>query len=74
MLLHLVNKCYKLNQVVYMFILGSCLALNLSYSGFCDWSKTCVCFNIDCSCDKYCHKWNDCCSDIDDISCPPPGK
>ena len=54
-----------------MFILGSCLALNLGYSGCCDWSLSPVCSNKGCSCDKYCHKWNDCCSDIANISCYP---
>ena len=65
-----------------MFILGSCLALNLCYTGCCDWSMSPKCFIKDCSCDKYCYKWNDCCSDIANISCyprpttptTPPGK
>ena len=52
-----------------MFILGSCLAHNLSYPGCCDWSVSPVCSNEECYCDEHCHKWNDCCSDIANISC-----
>ena len=52
-----------------MFILGSCLALNLNYTGCCESSLSPVCSDKGCYCDEYCHKWNDCCSDINDIAC-----
>ena len=54
-----------------MFILGSCMALNISYPGCCDWSLSPVCNHQQCRCDKWCYKWNDCCSDIANISCYP---
>ena len=54
-----------------MFILGSCLALDLSYSGCCVWSLTKHCSNNGCFCDQHCHKWNDCCNDVADIDCHP---
>ena len=54
-----------------MLILGSCLALNLNYSGCCLRSKTKICSNIDCNCQQNCHILNDCCSDIADIGCHP---
>ena len=66
-----VNEHYKLNQFFNIFILGSCLALNLSYSGCCVRSLLKSCSNDGCFCDQHCHKWNDCCSDIGDIGCHP---
>ena len=54
-----------------MIILGSCSALNLSYSGCCVRSYSPSCINNGCYCDKHCHFWNDCCSDIADIGCHP---
>ena len=54
-----------------MYILGSCLALNLSYSGCCVRSLLKSCSNNGCFCDQHCHKWSDCCSDIADIGCYP---
>ena len=54
-----------------MLILGSCLALNLGYSGCCVWSLSPFCNNNGCYCDQHCHMWNDCCSDIADIGCYP---
>ena len=54
-----------------MFIKGSCLALNLNYSGCCVWSLSQTCWNNGCFCDQSCHYWNDCCSDIYDIGCHP---
>ena len=54
-----------------MFILGSCKALNLKYSGCCVAMRTQSCINIDCHCDQHCYSNNDCCSDIDDIGCYP---
>ena len=55
-----------------MLILGSCLALNLSYSGCCVWSMSPPpCSNKGCYCDQSCHNHNDCCSDIADIGCHP---
>ena len=52
-----------------MLILGSCLALNLNYSGCCSWSNSPSCSNNGCYCDQNCHIFNDCCSDITDIGC-----
>ena len=54
-----------------MLMLGSCLALNLSYSGCCVESLSPNCSNNGCFCDQKCHSWNDCCSDIADIGCHP---
>ena len=62
---------YKLSHVVYLFILGSCLALNLGYSGCCKSLLTPICSHKGCYCDEHCHKWNDCCSDIANINCYP---
>ena len=52
-------------------MLGSCLALNLSYSGCCTMSMSPPCSNKDCYCDQNCYNANDCCSDIADIGCYP---
>ena len=52
-----------------MLILGSCLALNLNYSGCCLWFLSPPCMNKGCFCDQICHNTNDCCSDIADIGC-----
>ena len=57
-----------------MFILGSCKALNLSYSGCCLSSPSPNCKNGDCYCDLTCYSNNDCCSDITDIGCNPKNK
>ena len=54
-----------------MLLLGSCLALNLNYSGCCVRSKTQICSNIDCNCQQNCHILNNCCNDIADIGCYP---
>ena len=54
-----------------MLVLGSCLALNLNYSGCCVRSILQPCYNNECYCDQSCHIWNDCCSDIADIGCHP---
>ena len=54
-----------------MLILGSCLALNLNYSGCCIMFQSPACYNNECYCDQSCHTWNDCCSDIADIGCHP---
>ena len=55
-----------------MLILGSCVALNLNYSGCCVWSLSAPCrINGGCYCDDTCHTFNDCCSDITDIGCHP---
>ena len=54
-----------------MLILGSCLALNLSYSGCCITSVSPPCNNNGCYCDQNCYNGNDCCSDIADIGCYP---
>ena len=52
-----------------MLILGSCLALNLSYSGCCVRSKTQICSNNGCYCHQDCHIFNSCCNDIANIGC-----
>ena len=52
-----------------MYLLGSCLALNISYSGCCLWSLSPTCINDGCYCDHTCHTLGDCCSDIADIGC-----
>ena len=54
-----------------MLILDSCLALNLNYSGCCVISMSPPCSNNGCYCDENCYSWNDCCSDIANISCYP---
>ena len=55
-----------------MFILGSCKALNLEYSGCCLTALSPSCKNEVCYCDFQCHANEDCCSDIADIGCIPP--
>ena len=54
-----------------MLILGSCLALNLNYSGCCVMFLSPPCTNNGCYCDQTCHTLNDCCNDIADIGCHP---
>ena len=54
-----------------MLILGSCLALNLSYSGCCVLYLSRTCLNNECFCDQNCYMFNDCCNDISDIGCHP---
>ena len=51
--------------------IGSCVALNLSYSGCCAWSLSPTCFNNGCYCDKDCHHLGNCCSDVAVIDCHP---
>ena len=53
--------------------LGSCLSLNLGYSGCCDYSLTFICSDNGCYCDRLCHIHGDCCSDIASIGCHPVG-
>ena len=50
-------------------MLGSCLALALSYSGCCLSQLSSICSNNGCYCDQICHFYGDCCSDIADIGC-----
>ena len=52
-----------------MSILGSCKALNLSYSGCCLSPPSTSCKNEDCYCDFKCYSNKDCCSEITDIGC-----
>ena len=54
-----------------MLVLGSCLALNLNYSGCCVFSLSPPCNSNGCYCDQNCYIGNDCCSDIADIGCHP---
>ena len=54
-----------------MFILGSCLALNIGYPGYCRSSLSTVCSHKGCYCDQCCYKFDECCSDIANISCHP---
>ena len=51
--------------------IGSCLALNLNYSGCCDPFLSPLCSNNGCYCDQVCHIVGDCCSDVGDIGCYP---
>ena len=51
--------------------IGSCLALNLNYSGCCVFSLSPTCFSNGCFCDQACHILGDCCYDIGDIGCFP---
>ena len=51
--------------------IGSCLALNLNYSGCCEKSLSPPCSINGCFCDKDCHNEGDCCSDVADIECYP---
>ena len=53
-------------------MLGSCLALNLSYFGCCVSSLSPTCSNNGCYCDQNCHIMNNCCNDIADIGCYTP--
>ena len=55
----------------YLSCLGSCLSLNLNYSGCCDYSQPLLCSNNGCYCDQSCYSFGDCCSDIGNISCFP---
>ena len=60
----------KLN-LLYLLTIGSCLALNLSYSGCCLISLSTTCSNNGCFCDKSCHTFRDCCNDVVDVGCYP---
>ena len=51
--------------------IGSCIALNLNYSGCCVFFLSPPCSINGCYCDKDCHNLEDCCSDIAEISCRP---
>jgi hypothetical protein len=48
---------------------GSCLMLNLNYSGCCNASMNNSCFINGCGCDMDCHTYGDCCNDINSIGC-----
>ena len=52
-----------------MLLLGSCLRLNLGYSGCCVTSLSPTCYNKGCYCDQVCYVFKDCCNDIADIGC-----
>ena len=54
-----------------MLILGSCMAINLSYSGSCKKYFSQNCSNKRCYCDQNSHIFNDCCNDVADIGCYP---
>ena len=56
---------------IILIILGSCLELNLNYSGCCMFSLSTTCRNNGCYCDKFCHIFRDCCNDVTDIGCHP---
>ena len=62
-----------LMNISFLSYLGSCLSLNLNYSGCCDYSQTSTCSNNGCYCDQSCHSFGDCCSDIASIGCHPFG-
>ena len=59
---------YMYPYIEVIFIVGSCLALNLTYSGCCVISP---CSNNGCYCDQACHSIGDCCSDVGSIGCYP---
>ena len=65
------NELYKYNEFTHIIILGSCLALNLSYNGCCMSSLSPSCSNNGCYCDLICHTYGDCCSDVANIGCHP---
>ena len=56
---------------MHILYLGSCLALNLSYSGCCVSSLSTTCSNNGCYCDQNCHILNNCCNDVTNIGCYP---
>ena len=64
---HSTNKL----SLLYLLTIGSCLALNLSYSGCCIISLSTTCSNNGCYCDKSCHTFRDCCNDVVDVGCYP---
>ena len=61
---------YMYPYIEVIFIVGSCLALNLTYSGCYVISP---CSNNGCYCDQDCHSIGDCCSDVGSIGCYPVG-
>ncbi|XP_019856578.1 PREDICTED: LOW QUALITY PROTEIN: deleted in malignant brain tumors 1 protein-like [Amphimedon queenslandica] len=50
-------------------IQGSCLSLNLPYTGCCNLSYSPACSSNGCYCDAICYLFGDCCGDIEDIGC-----
>ena len=61
-----------MNMLVHIiFVLGSCLGLNLNYTGCCDWLLSSSCSNDGCYCDQACYEFGDCCNDVADIGCHP---
>ena len=70
MLLKVSEDC-NWNVFIYILLLGSCLALALGYSGCCLSHLSSTCSNNGCYCDKVCHIYGDCCSDIAVIDCNP---
>lgn len=51
---------------------GSCLSLNLKYSGCCKITPFQSCISHTCYCDFSCYLYDDCCDDITSIGCFPP--
>ena len=64
------GKCFDLNTLIHL-IIGSCLTLNLNYSGCCVSSLSQTCRNNGCYCDQSCYDLRRCCSDIAEIGCFP---
>ena len=58
-----------LYSFIALCITGSCLSLNLPYTGCCNSSNGSACFNNGCFCDANCYFFGDCCDDIEDIGC-----
>lgn len=62
-------------QCIYKYIcIGSCVSRG--FTGCCE-SGDCTGGGFQqpfCYCDEICHHLDDCCDDIDEISCPDPGK
>lgn len=50
---------------------GSCLSLNLNYTGCCKDTTSQTCVSHYCYCDSSCYLYDDCCYDIASISCFP---
>ena len=59
-----------LYSFIVLCISGSCLSLNLPYTGCCNSSNgsRTKCYN-GCYCDASCYLFGDCCDDIEDIGC-----
>ena len=55
--------------IIVLRISGSCLSLNLPYTGCCNLSYSPACSSNGCYCDASCYLFGDCCEDIKGIGC-----